>query len=1075
MDEFFARLIVRTATIDELLSDDFEPLLGQKADADLAAQRLAAWCRACASGDWSLFCRRLERDRLSIADVLARFATVRRSVAAPRPPYIDDAIWIMTALHSPVKGLQSFDRPDQHKPCAFETLFTPLVEQAVARLWSGIDARVAGNLNESAHADLRHAILKALSDLCAPALYQRFVQTRNNSTTRTQTGKPRTRRSLYDRFVAEMKAGGLRHLFEEKPVLLRLIASITRQWIDTSRELVLRLDADLETIRRDLLITDTYSRVTEIKGELSDLHNSGHSVQVVRFQDGLRVVYKPKDLGPDAAWYALTTRLNHAGPPVELKAARAIVRDAYGWAEFVDHVGCSDEQGFARFFERAGAWLALLHCFCGADMHQENMIASGEHPVPIDLEMILQGTFEEYKSHQAETEASEAAMDTVSNSVMSVGLLPAYGRAPDNKVFAIGGMTSAPKSITALTWKDINSDTMRPARTNEPQEVTSNLPHIENRYAKFGDYTDDFIRGFESYASFLMRHRGSDTEGGLLEGFAGLRLRRVVRSTRFYYLLLQRLRDHRNMNDGIIWSAQADFVARLSDWENESDLLWPLQQAERSAFVQLNVPHFVMPSDGYEIRDATGISIRTKSTPGLDRARGRLQSFDAQDVTWQVTVIKHAVSVSRSAAPIVKQKPKRSVRAAPTNHAFLAEADKIAEEIGSHSIRRGPGAAWIGLDWLGDSEVAQLVALGPDLYNGVAGIAVFLAAHAALTGRKSSQELALAAVTHLRNNLKSRNGARMARSLGVGGGTGLGSIVYALTLLAKFLHDDDILADAHAAAGLFSDDLIAADKQFDVIGGCAGGMLGLLRLNRDGGSRHVLERALKCGEHLLAQRRHGAEGSRSWIGQGLGERPLNGMSHGAAGFAYALASLAAATGREEFAEAASECITFEDSSYDAERTNWPDFRGDGEATWPCQWCHGAPGIGLARIAMTKRGEWISKVDFNRVSKLITADVGNALSGVERGWPGHADTLCCGTLGSIEFFCEASTALGRGELRERASRRLMTVLKTAASSGDYRWNFGNRQFNLGLFRGLAGAGYTCLRRIDASLPNVLIWE
>ena len=31
------------------------------------------------------------------------------------------------------------------------------------------------------------------------------------------------------------------------------------------------------------------------------------------------------------------------------------------------------------------------------------------------------------------------------------------------------------------------------------------------------------------------------------------------------------------------------------------------------------------------------------------------------------------------------------------------------------------------------------------------------------------------------------------------------------------------------------------------------------------------------------------------------------------------------------------------------------------------------------------------------------------------------------------------------------------------------------FNLGLFRGLAGVGYTLLRQIDGSLPNILIWE
>src|SRR5215813_14218132 len=100
MDAFYERLIVRAATIDELLSDDFETLPGQKGDADLAAKRLAAWCCSCASGDWALFSRRLERDKLAIDQVLARFATVCRRVSTPPPAWIDDAMWIETALQS---------------------------------------------------------------------------------------------------------------------------------------------------------------------------------------------------------------------------------------------------------------------------------------------------------------------------------------------------------------------------------------------------------------------------------------------------------------------------------------------------------------------------------------------------------------------------------------------------------------------------------------------------------------------------------------------------------------------------------------------------------------------------------------------------------------------------------------------------------------------------------------------------------------------------------------------------------------------------------------------------------------
>ena len=252
------------------------------------------------------------------------------------------------------------------------------------------------------------------------------------------------------------------------------------------------------------------------------------------------------------------------------------------------------------------------------------------------------------------------------------------------------------------------------------------------------------------------------------------------------------------------------------------------------------------------------------------------------------------------------------------------------------------------------SEVSQLVVLGPHLYNGLSGIAVFLAAHACVTGRKSSEELALAAVSHLRKDLSSRNSARLARSLGIGGAVGLGSIVYALALMSKLLHHDALLADAQVGAALFTDDLIASDKQLDVMSGSAGGILGLLRVYRDSQAGDVLQRAARCGEHLLAQRRVGPEGRRSWIGQGLGPQPLNGMSHGAAGFAYALAELAAVTGREEFATAAAECIAFENSTFDEERSNWPDLREAEGPRWASQWCHGAAGIGLARGATAKR-------------------------------------------------------------------------------------------------------------------------
>ena len=1058
MDAFHERLIVRAATIDELLSNDFEAFPGQKADADVAAHRLAAWCQSAASGDWSLFSQRLRRDGWTTDDVLKKFATARRT-STSLPAWVADAIWIETALQSPGKNPALIS--NEFEPVAFEHLFARVVEHATELVWA--DRRAPHNLTETAHAGLRHSLLGELSNLCAPALYEQFAIARKASEPQPNPGT-----SVYDRFTADMKSGGFRRLFEEKPVLLRLIALVTRQWIDTSRELVTRLDVDLPAIRRDILRSNTDSPVASIAGEFSDPHNGGRSVRVLSFEDGARIVYKPKDLRLDIAWHDLVERLNKDAPPIDLKAVRAIASAGYGWTEFIDHAG-TDRAGCQRFFRRAGAWLALFHCFVANDMHQENMIAAGEHPVPIDLETILQSTIDESETAEPEAQAFDLATEKLANSVMMVGLLPAYGRSPDNNVFAIGGMTADWNAKIKIKWDNINTDEMRPTRSKEVTNINPNLPFVDGHYVKLAEYTDDLVSGFRDYTAFLLRHIRSSEPESLYKDFAGLPVRKVIRATRFYSMLLQRLKNTRAMDDGILWSAQADFMARLAEWDKEDDF-WPLQRAERSALLALNVPHFVSPSDANEIHDATGFYVRVAARPGLNRARERIQAFDEKEIDWQIEVIRESTrSLTKppdvAAAGKAKLLEPTDAELKLAKKTFAAEADRIAQELSRCAIRRGPGAAWIGLDWLGDAEVFQLVCLGPDLYNGVSGIALFLAAHAAVTGRKPSAELAIAGVAHLRKNLKSRGAARMARSLGVGGATGLGSIVYALTVMSKMLRDDSLLADAHVAAALFSDGLIAADKQLDVIGGSAGGILGLLRLYRDSHSADVLNRAIKCGEHLIAQSRLGPEGGRSWVGQGMGKRALNGMSHGAAGFAYALDSLAAATGREDFAAAAAECIAFEDSTFDAGRNNWPDLRGEGEPSWPCQWCHGAPGIGLARIAMTRkkgRGQ-------------LKDDVARAVEGAAKGWPGSVDTLCCGTLGNVEFICEAATSLGRKDLGELAARRLLSVIENAASAGDYRWNSGQGKFNLGLFRGLAGVGYTALRQVDGSLPNVLIWE
>ena len=253
--------------------------------------------------------------------------------------------------------------------------------------------------------------------------------------------------------------------------------------------------------------------------------------------------------------------------------------------------------------------------------------------------------------------------------------------------------------------------------------------------------------------------------------------------------------------------------------------------------------------------------------------------------------------------------------------------------------------------------------------------------------------------------------------------------------------------------------------------GSAGGILGLLRLHRDTGSDDVLERAAKCGEHLLAQPRLGPQGRRSWPIPGNDGKVLNGMSHGAAGFAYALAALAAATGarisrkRRPNASRLKIRATTANAAQLAGSARQPDalampmvsrrdrhragaawHRANGAARWPHAPISRTPSPGV-------------QLNVGRRRSIRCAAARSAASNFSATRRACSSATICATA---------------------AAQRLLAVRRARRATGDYRWNNGKRQFNLGLFRGLAGVGYTLLRqaiapRTDVSLPNVLIWE
>ncbi|HEU5368697.1 MAG TPA: lanthionine synthetase LanC family protein [Ktedonobacterales bacterium] len=212
-------------------------------------------------------------------------------------------------------------------------------------------------------------------------------------------------------------------------------------------------------------------------------------------------------------------------------------------------------------------------------------------------------------------------------------------------------------------------------------------------------------------------------------------------------------------------------------------------------------------------------------------------------------------------------------------------------------------------------------------------------------------------------------------------------------------------------------DLIEQDQQLDIIGGAAGCIAGLLSLYAVAPSPTMLELATRCGEHLLA-RAHPMQTGIGWkIPQQ--EIPLTGFAHGAAGIALSLLRLAAVSRDERFRHAALAAMAYERSLFSPERDNWPDLRTfrttaqgsqaneQKEPQFMVAWCHGAPGIGLARLASLPYAD----------DAAIRQEIAAALQTTKTQGITAEQSLCHGTAGNLEMLLVASQTLETPPIHE----------------------------------------------------------
>jgi type 2 lantibiotic biosynthesis protein LanM len=1063
-------LVERTALLQEGGNNGLVP----QEISERARKRLDEWRSQVPFGTGDLFNQRLAADGLTqemLVHILNESEESLRTRTAFEPEWLTD---IMEAFSS--EGLshgasvQQIDLEQQTGDEAqegrhgFLTVVLPMINQG----WTRLHLRVrtlqqTSTFLPSEPDDLAKLFVPALLERLLGVLTRTLVLELNVARVQGHLIGD-TEKERFTSFVQRLKNRDTAlALFKEYPVLARHVWLCINQWVNSTWEFLERLSADVEKIKETFCADGQLGVLDQVSIGAGDRHRNGRSVTIARFSSGTQLVYKPRSLASEEHFQRLLEWLNERGSHPPFRILGVLNQDTHGWVEFVVAKGCTSKEELQRFFQRQGSFLALLYALEAVDFHMENLIAYGEHPVLVDLESLLHPRVDSEGPVQSATAIME-------HSVLRVGLLPQRLWASDKSdgvdLSGLGGEEGQLLPRPTLYLEGAGTDVMRVSRKHSPLHGAQNRPSLNNEPVDVILYTDDILRGFAQVYRLLLAHRDELlAEKGPLALFADDEVRVILRPTYIYGLLLQE-------------SFHPDFLRDALDRERHLDRLWVsiesapyisrLISCEREDLWKGDVPMFTTRPSSCDLWTSAGTRIENFfKESAMYAVRQRISQLSESDLERQLWFIRASLATllnGEDAGAHQGYRPSHP-KSSPEITNFLKAAIDIGNRLEESAFQAQGDISWIGVTLL-NGRIWSPQPLGVDLYGGTLGIALFLAYLGLLSQQHRYTELAERTIATSIRQLEQAKDALDS----IGGFDGWGGAIYALTHLGCLWQRADLMERAYEYVELIPK-LIPADKRFDVIRGSAGCISSLLGLYRIAGSGRALEIAVQCGDHLLTQAQPMEHGI-GWVQESLSPRPLAGFAHCNAGIVWALLQLWSVTNQERYRIAALDALIYERNLFSVTARNWPVLKGpvgkpnsDREDNFMVAWCHGAPGIGLARLKS------LGSLDGAEIREEIDLALQTTL---EQGFGGN-HSLCHGDLGNLDFILEASRVLDK-PLLDRLVNQLSAMVLESASR--YGWLCGiplNVQ-TPDLMTGLAGIGYGMLRLASPSeVPSALMME
>lgn len=843
------------------------------------------------------------------------------------------------------------------------------------------------------------------------------------------------------------------------PVLSRQLDRVATRWIVATRLLVTRLNGDWEVLANEFGFAAD-SRFAQIQTNQGDLHRGGLAVAIITMSCGRKFVYKPRSLAVEHRVQDLFSALDGLGQ-TEFRSWKVIDKGDYGWVEFVANEPCTDITEVREFYRRVGHLLAVVYLIGATDLHLENIVAAGAYPVAIDFETILSPPL------RVKPDVYSPFLPLIRDSVLASGLIPS-GQGEERFDTGLGdGATTGTIHVSRI-------EQLRLERRELTAEPAQNIITLKGAPVKAADYVPDMLEGFAAaYRAFQSGLKGG-VLGAALDALSRTEVRVLLRHTQTYSVLLQEAAHPQLLRDGL--ELDRHFLQLIRSL-NASPFVRHVLGSELEDLRQGDIPWFGADPQAKTVKDSSDRVIdNVLEASGWANARQRWNAMSDEDMYLQMELIVGSFfeqtheMIDLLAAAEAKKDGFR-IRPVQEGHRpdsipgdpITAAVDLVAKTLIDRAHLRDSRVLWFSMN---SGEVPGLV--GGRLDHGLGGIALFFAERSALTGQDPDFTALLC------RSFRDFSIDSLPEITSIGGFDGVGGFIWAACRLHGLGRFD--ARDMVAACLARANDLIDADQSLDLYSGATG--LGMAALSAhtiwpdlDAGSI-----ADRCAARLVDTAIAYADGSMMW--PTAKSRPdvdnpgFAGMAHGTAGIALFLMQMADLRGAGALREMADRAMAYERLARCVAEKNWKRFDPLRPGTAPIyqsSWCHGAPGIGLSRVAMLHHAGSLPHITRSALTEDLTLAMAALCDATEIG--NH--TLCHGNLGNMVIARTLGDLVpGPMHTFEASGRRIAKEILRGDAMSDLPFGMTPS----GLMTGLAGMGYGMLRLIHGvRLPDVLRLE